>query len=466
MGLGQRQKALDINLNSNIYGTFAEIGAGQEVARHFFRAGGAAGTIAKSISAYDMTVSDSIYGKEDSGRYVCEDRLHKMLDREFDQLMDRLSETRSKDTTFFAFADTVAAKSYRGTGDNHGWIGIKFQHKAKAKPSEVIMHVKMLDVENTQQQEAIGLIGVNLVYGVYNHAHDRELFISGLMDGLTNSRIQIDMIRVSGDAFAGIDSRLLCLELVKRKLCEAVIFDGKGRVVQASDVIYKKNVLVLRGSFRPPTLLSLDMLETGLRKFSKSLSADEQKNILVLPEISMSQLLERGVVDNEDFLARVELMSALGHNVLISNSDSYAELNIYLNKLSKKNIAYVMATYNLEEIFKKNVEGNILHQISGLLEPRSKVYVYPSVDSEEETAELKSIETMMLKDEFTFLLMFLLENKYIEDITDFDPKVVRIWSRTVLRMIQEGEEGWEKMVPKSVAKAVMNKCLFGAKCEV
>lgn len=463
MSLGQRQKALDINLNPNIYGTFAEIGAGQEVARHFFRAGGAAGTIAKSISAYDMTVSDSIYGKETSGRYVCEERLHKMLDREYEQLVDRLSEIRHKETTFFAFADTVAAKSYRGTGDNHGWLGVKFQHHTKAKASEVIMHVKMLDAENTQQQEAIGLLGVNLIHACYHYAHDREEFVSGLMDGLSTARLQIDMIRVSGEAFHGVDSRLLCLELVKRKLCEAVMFQGDGKVVQVSDLLYKKNVLVLRGGYRPPTLLSLDMMETGLKRFRGSLSADEQKNIVVVPEISMSQLIERGVVDNEDFLARVDLLAALGHNVLISNSDSYAELNIFLKSLSKKSISYVMATYNLEDLFKKDDGGKIMAQMAGLFEPGTGVYVYPSLNDE---GELKTVANMSLKDEYLFLLLFLTENKYIEDITDYDKNVIHIWSRTVLRMIQDGETGWEKMVPKLVAKEVMKKCLFGAKCDV
>ncbi len=464
MGLGQRQKALEINLNSYIYGTFAEIGAGQEVARHFFRAGGAAGTIAKSISAYDMTMSDSIYGKENSGRYVCEDRLHKMLDREFEQLVERLADTRDPKTTYFAFADTVAAKSYRGTGDNHGWIGVKFQHKAKANASEIIVHVKMLDAENTQQQEAIGLLGVNLIHAVYNYASDREQLVTALMDGLSTSRIQIDMIRVSGDAFKGQDNRLLCLELVKRKLCEAVIFDGSGKVVQASDVIYKKNVLVLRGGFRPPTILSLDMLETGLSKFTAGLLGDEKKNILVLPEITMSQLIERGEVDNEDFLARVELLSTLGHNVLISNSESYAELNVYLTKLSKKHIAFVMATYNLEDFFRREASENTLHKIAALFEPHTKVYVYPSID--DETKELRTISNMALKDEFLFALLYLTENKYIEDITDYNKDVIHIWSRTVLRMIQNGDEGWETMVPKSVAKTVKAKCLFGAKCDL
>lgn len=468
MGLGQQQKALEINLNPNIYGTFAEIGAGQEVARNFFRAGGAAGTIAKSISAYDMTMSDAIYGKENSGRYVCEDRLQKMLDTEYNILIDRLTNIRHKETTFFAFADTVSAKSYKGTGENHGWIGIKFQHKPQALPSQVIVHMSMLDAENIQQQEAIGLLGVNLVYAVYHDIQDRENFVSGLMDGLTTSRVQIDMIRVSGEAFKEVDSRLLCLELVKRKLCEAVIFDVDGVVLQASDVLYKKNVLVARGGYRPPTNLSLDMLESGLRKFKNSLVPEEKENIIVIPEISMSLLLDRGKVDNEDFLARVDLLAALGQKVLISNSESYSDLNMFFTKYAKKNIAFVMATYNLEEILNtskyQDSRFGIVGSIGTLLEPRTKLYIYPACD--DDTNEIKTIETMNLAPELTFLLLYLKENAYIENITDYNPEVVQIWSRKILKMIQDGAEGWENFVPSSVAKTVKKKCLFGAKCEL
>lgn len=468
MGLGQRQKALEINLNPNIYGTFAEIGAGQEVARHFFRAGGAAGTIAKSISAYDMTMSDAIYGKEVSGRYVCEDRLKKMLDTEYEILTSRLTDIRHKDTTFFAYADTVSAKSYKGTGENHGWIGIKFQHKPHALPSQVIIHMSMLDVENIQQQEAIGLLGVNLVYAVYHDVQDRENFVLGLMDGLTPSRIQIDMIRVSGEAFKDVDSRLLCLELVKMKLCEAVIFDVDGGVLQASDMLYKKNVLVVRGGYRPPTNLSLDMLECGLRKFRDSLDPSEKNNIIVIPEISMSLLLDRGKVDNEDFLARVDLLSALGQKVLISNSETYSDLNMFFTKYTKKNIAFVMASYNLEEILGqskyKNSRFGLVGSLGTLLEPHTKLFIYPACD--DQTQEIRNIESMNVAPELSFLLMYLIENGYIENIIDYNPDVVHIWSRKILTMIQNGTEGWEQFVPPSVASTVKTKCLFGAKCDL
>jgi hypothetical protein len=470
MGFGQRQKALEINLNHSIYGTFAEIGAGQEVARHFFRAGGAAGTIAKSISAYDMTMSDAIYGKEKSGRYVCEERLQKMLDIEYETLVSRLEDIRSSDTRYFAFADTVSAKSFKGTGENHGWIGVKFQHHPKALPSQVIMHVSMLDAENVQQQEAIGYIGVNLMYAAFFMAQDSEKFITSLMDSLTTSRIQIDMISVTGEAFKGVDSRLLCLELVKNKLCEAVIFDVDGHVLQASEVLYKKNVLVVRGGYRPPTNLSLDMLECGLRKFKLSMDPSERDNIIVIPEISMSLLLDRGVVDNEDFLARVDLLSALGQKVLISNSESYSELNLFFTKYAKKKIAFVMASYNLEEILNKTrYEGNrcglgLLGSIGKLVEPNTKLYIYPARENEE--SQIQTIESMNVSDELAFLLIYLKENNIIEDIRDFNPEVISIWSRRVLKMIQDGADGWEKLVPVSVAKTVKAKCLFGAKCEI
>lgn len=466
--VGHRQKALEVNLNPNIYGTFAEIGAGQEVARHFFRAGGAAGTIAKSISAYDMTMSDAIYGKEPSGRYVCQSRLETMLTTEFQTLIDRLENIRHKDSTFFVYADTVAAKSYKGTGENHGWIGMKFQHKPKAKPSHVILHVKMHDAENIQQQEALGLLGVNLIHAVYFRRDDREKFITSLMDGLTTNRIEIDMIKVDGPAFTGMDSRLFCLELVKRKLCEAVIFESTGEVIQASDVLYKKNVLVVRGGYRPPTNLSLDMLESGLRKFQSTLPNEEKENVLVIPEISMSQLLDRGTVDNEDFLARVDLLSALGQKVLISNSDSYGDLNLYISKYSKKNVAFVVATYILEELLNptkyENSKYKMMTGLAHLFEPNTKIFAYPGHD--DATNEIKTIESMNLSPELTFYLMYLIEAKLIEDITDYNRDVVHIWSRKVLKMIQDGTDGWEKMVPKSVAKTVKTKCLFGAKCDL
>lgn len=461
--LDSKQKALAINLNSEIYGSFAEIGAGQEVARHFFRAGGAAGTIAKSISAYDMVVSDAIYGKSSNGRYVCEARLVKMLDREFDQVVERLGDSRDKNTKFFAFADTVAAKSFSGKGECHCWMGMKFQHKAKSAPTEIIIHVNMMDKDALQQQEAIGTLGVNLLHGIYTYSDNPEQLIKSLMDGLSTERLEIDMVRVTGPAFKNIDSRVLSLELVKNNFCKTVIFDESGKVVQASDALYKKNLLVLRGSFRPPTHVNIDMLKTGLNKFKSRLPKEEHSSIITLAEISMSKLLERGeVVSTEDFLARVDLLSALGQKVIISNRESFFALNTLLSKKCKRKIAFVMGIYNLEEIFdeahyEKHPES-LMGAVGNLFGDTTEAYVYPSQD--EVSKDIKVIENINVHQKYTFLLMHLLENEHLHNITDYNPDYFTIWSRVVLKMIEEGKPGWEEMVPKEVAKIVKKKSLF------
>lgn len=467
--LNSEQKALEINLNDNIYGTIAEIGAGQEVARYFFRAGGAAGTIAKTISAYDMIVSDTIYGKEKSGRYVCEDRLQKMLEREYEQLETRLREVRGKQTQFFAFADTVAAKSFRSTGDGHGWLGVKYQHKAGAKPSECIIHVRLKDNENLQQQEVLGIIGVNLIHSCFNHTSDSISFADSLEERLSSQRIEIDMIRVCGEAFKNVDNRVLSLELVKRNFCKAIMFDSDGSAIQATDALYKKNVLVCRGSFRPPTYVNMDMLETGLATFKKDLETQEHKNIMVLPEISMSKLKERGQVDNADFLARVDILAALGHKVLITSFENYFELNTYLEKYSKKNVSFVLGVYNLEEIFDlskyESYAFGPLAGIGALFGKKTKLYVYPGHD-ENKPEKMLTTTSVKVDDKLTFLLMYLMENGLLIDIEDYNVSYSSIWSRTVLRMIQDGVDGWEKMVPPLVSKTVKKKCLFGAsKCD-
>lgn len=460
--LDQKQKAFTINLTPGIYGTFAEIGAGQEVARFFFRAGGAAGTIAKSMSAYDMIVSDAVYGKEASGRYVCEDRLQHMLDHEYSQLIERLGKTRGGETTFFAFADTVAAKSFRGKGDNHGWLGLRFQHEPQAEASDLILHVKMHDQVNLQQQEALGMVGVNLIYACYFLRNDREVFIESLMDGLTTDRIEIDMIRINGPAFSDVDERVLCLELVKKNFCKAILFNEQGRVMQAADCLYKKNVLLSRGSFRPPTLVNMDMLKTGLEKFKEELPKDQWQNILVLPEISMSKLLERGKVDNEDFLARVELLNSLNHKVMISNFEFYHHLSRYVVSYSRNAVAFVVGVYNLEEIFNperyEDFPSGLLGGIGQLFGKRTQMFVYPAKD--DQSAAIMTIENSRIQEDQKLLLPYLLHKKYMSNITSHDPKLSEIWSRTVLRMIQNDESGWEEMVPSSVAKIVKKKKLF------
>jgi hypothetical protein len=463
--LSSKQKAFQINLDDTIYGTFAEIGAGQEVARNFFQAGGAAGTVAKSMSAYDMVVSDAIYGKDESGRYVSESRMQKMLDKEYEILVERLKEERSSETRFFVLANTVAAKSYKGSRDCHGWVGVKFQDRPGEEPSNVVIHIRMKDRENLQQQEVLGSIGVNLIYGCFYHLKKPTEFVKSLMENLSRERVEIDMIRVSGPAFQGVDSRLLSLELVKNGFTDVAYFDEKGRVGQASDVMYKKNIAIARGSYRPPTKFNMDMLKSGLAAFEKDIG--DNKNTLLLPEISMSKLLERGGVNNEDFLARVDLLAKLGQKVLISNFENSHSLNKYLIGKTTGKIAFILGVYNLEHILNyegpENEKYGLVGRLGRLLGSRTKLYVYPATELDQGSAQANQLVTsdhINIDENKKILLQFLQKNHHLEDIRDFDINVTAIWSRKVLKMIQEGDLEFEKMVPDVVSKIVKEKKLF------
>ncbi|MGB0166040.1 MAG: TonB-dependent receptor, partial [Luteibaculum sp.] len=265
--LTSKQKALKVNLDPDLYGTFAEIGAGQEVVRHFFRAGAASGTIAKAMSAYDKDFSDAIYGAEPHSRYVCESRLRKMLSHEYNLIVERLDRSKHPNRKFFAFADTVTTIDYRKTAKGHGWMGMRFQRHHDEAPSDVILHVRLHDNESAIQQEKIGDIGVNLIYGCfYYHENPREL-LKSLYDNLARDHIEIDMINMEGPAFKNVDNRLLSLQLVKNGMTEAVMFGPDGKNLQPSDALYKKNILAIRGSFRPVTNVNIDMIMNGYSQF-------------------------------------------------------------------------------------------------------------------------------------------------------------------------------------------------------
>ena len=469
--LGASQKALEINLDSKLYGTFAEIGAAQEVARYFFRAGGAAGTVAKSMSAYDMTVSDTVYGK--SGRYVSKERIELMLNHEFGQLMDRLGKQRGDHTQFFAFADTVAAKSFNSNSECHGWMGVRFQHEPNSEYSQIIIHVKMLDNVNLQQQEALGILGTNLIYNCFRLRQDRVAFVKHLMDDLSTDRILIDYIKVMGPGFREQDDRLWPLELVKRGLSEVILFGTDGHLLSPKDSFYKKNILVSRGSYRPPTHLNMDMINTG-----KGLFLDKVKNhqkpkdgkepLLIIPEISMSKLKERGKVISEDFLARVDILASLGHMCLITNFTTYGELSFYLNQYTSERVGFVLGYYNLQEIFNhekyKKRPGGLFGGIGALLGHKTDLFVYPALS--DEGSQILTTKDADIIEEIKPLVDYLVKIGRITDIQNFDKNYFSIWSRTVLRMIKNNEQGWEEMVPKVVAERVKKNCLFEYPCRV
>src|SRR3954467_7723372 len=408
MEIATDEKALHINLDSAKYGTFAEIGAGHEVARRFFRVGGAAGTVAKTMSAYDMTFSDAIYGP--AQRYVSRVRLQTMLDHEYNLLLERLDQKFGSLRTFFVFADTVAARSFKQHNESHGWLGVRFQAEPRGEPSQIIIHVRMLDESNVDQQEALGILGVNLLYGAFYLQKPEEL-IASLHENLAPNRMQVDLIKFSGPAFAGVDNRLMSLQLVSQGLTDAVIFTADGEMVQAADILYKKAILVERGSFRPVTSATNDMLN-GARAAFLEQSACSEDDLVVLMEVSLENLLSEGQLNHADFLARVDILGALGRTVMISKFGEYYKLAGYLSRYTNQTIGLVMGVPSLLEIFDEkyylNLEGGILEALGRMFKHGLKLYVYPMID--EQTGALITAGTLAVAPNLRSLYRYLIEN--------------------------------------------------------
>jgi len=455
------QKTLRINLDPRWYGTIAEIGAGQEVVRWFFRVGGAAGTVAKSISAYDMAVSDAVYGKAD--RYVSANRLQGMLDKEFQLNVDRLGDERGDTTTFFAFADTVVARSYRGNNECHGWMGVKFQAQPHDEPSQIVMHVRMLDLEASLQQEALGIVGVNLLYGAFFEHHEPDRLIESLLDRLTTGRIEIDMIQFRGIEFRGVDNRLMALKLVQLGLSGVAMFGPDREVLQPSEVLRKKAILVERGSFRPPTHVNLDMLETARAKFEAD-PAVAGKPVLALTEITMRNLLAGGdSVDRRDFLARAELLAACGMTTLITDYFDYYRLAAYLAQRTTERIGIVMGVPSLIDLFdEKNhaqLPGGILESFGRLFKNDLRLYVYPLLRGSGE--DLCTVANVRVRDELQPLYDYLHGRGSFIDLDNYKPEYLPIFSRDVLRRISAQDDSWEAMVPEDVAQLIKRRSFFG-----
>ena len=458
--LETEQKALEINLDDKIYGTFAEIGAGQEVARYFFQVGAAAGTVAKTMSAYDKVYSDEIYGPEPMGRYVCESRLYKMLDHEFELMETRLKNERPN-TNFFAFADTVAAINFSKTIKGEGWLGLRFQLFPGGKTNDLVIHVKMLDNDNRLQQQAIGVLGVNLIYGVYRYSHDVEILLQSLMDSL-HGRISIDMVRLSGGDFKDIDNRLLSLWLIKHKISDVAMFGPDKRNVHASEFLYKKNALVVRGSFRPLTLVNEDMIFASWEQFRKQKDIDPKKSVL-LSEITLDNLLLEGDLDEQDFLDRADLLCALGQTVMITNCEQHQKLINYFSDFRIPKLGIVVGVKQLldtiNEKYYNNLDGRLLTAFGELFTRNITVYAYPIL--QEGSNETMTAENMPVPDGVKFLYKHLLDSKQIVDIQGFHLENLHIYSKQVLKMIKHDEVGWETMVPEKVANLVREKYLFG-----
>ena len=456
-----QDKALRINIDAARYGTFAEIGAGQEVARWFFHVGGAAGTIAKTISAYDMAVSDAVYGA--AKRYVSRQRLAAMLDHEWSLLLERLDSSRGATTKFFVFADTVAAKSWSRTEEGQGWLGIRFQTEAHGRPSQIIIHARMWDLENARQQDALGMLGVNLIHAAFYDHQKPEALIGTLMDGLTRDRMEVDMIKFSGKAFEDLDNRLMSLQLVQQRLTNAALFAPDGEVVEPAELLHGTPVLIERGSFRPITRVTLDMMDQALTlmRADAGAAAREPVSLMEMTLRNLMALDER--VDHVDFLARMDTLRELGRTVMISNYSRYHNVTSYLRRYTKDRIGIVLGVPTLAQIFEEkhyeDLEGGILEALGRLLGGPVKLYIYPLHDPK--TGEIVTAETFTIPGHLSHLYAHLRQNGRVVSITPQPGFDLAVLPRDVLAMIRNGRDSWEAHVPEAVARVIKERKLFG-----
>ena len=459
-----KSKSLRINLNENIYGTFAEIGAGQETVRNFFQAGGASGTIAKAMSAYDKDFSDSIYGIENDGRYVTESRLKKMLTHEISLIEERVPREKNPSRLFFAYANTVATIDFAKKFKGHGWVGIKYQIEPEGDYNEILLHIRFHENEATLQQNTLGILGVNLIYGAFYKFNEPKKLLRYLYDHIDKDKIEIDTINFSGPQFERVDNRLMSLQLVKNSMTEAVMFGPDGNNILPASILYKKNILALRGSYRPVTKVNIDMYEKSLDIFKQEKRVDEN-NTIVIFEITLSNLRAEGEIDEEDFMSRARLLCSLGHIVMISNFQEYYKLVEYFSAYTKKRMGLALGVNNLIDIFDekyyRHLSGGILEAFGKLFFKDLKVYLYPMLNPK--NGEYTNSENLKVHPRMKELYKFFKHNGKVVDIEDFDKDNLNIFSRKVLKMLENKENGWEKLLPTGVSEIIKQKELFGYK---
>jgi hypothetical protein len=454
-----RDKALQLNLDATKYGTFAEIGAGQETAAWFFRVGGASGTIAKTICAYDMTMSDAIYGS--SPRYVSRERLTSMLDHEFSILAERLGPKRGDTTTFFTYCNTVRARAYsdKGTAECHGWLGIRLQTVPRGPANEILIHVRMMDDTNLEQQRSLGIAGVNLIYAALHYRHDLKRFVESLTDELRPGGIEIDMVKFDGPDFASVDNREVALQLVESNLTDAAFFTAEGEVMQASEKLYKKPVLVLRGSFNPVTLVHTDMLQSAAAEFREQLHPPD-KPWIELMEFSINNLFSPvSSFTHADFLQRATALQRLGKNVLVSKFGAFHRLGSYLSRHTQEPVGLVLSLDVLEKLFEEkwyeDLPGGILENFGRLFKHQLRLYVYPILDRD--TGHLRTASKAEIPDTLRSLYAYLLENKRIISIAAHaNRERLTLWTSDIRRMIAEKDPRWKAHVPPEAAEVYSN----------
>ncbi len=450
------EKTLQLNLDDSFYGTIVEIGAGQEVARRFFKAGAAAGTVAKTMSAYDMQISDDIYGKAD--RYVGRTRLLQMFSHEYDHLIERLADCRPE-SQFFSYAATVTARNYKGTNECHGWVGVRLQYEVGGPPSDIIMHVRMLDNTNAAQADALGILGINLIHSACYLADDPKQLISALAHNIEQDRIEVDLIDFSGPKFADVDNRLMNLQLIHAWLTRAVMFDQTGGSVVPRDRLYKKPVLVTRGSFKPPTKVHADMNEFGMQQFS-TVQQVEDDRVVQLAEITLSELVSGGKVEDEDFISRVDLLTSLGYTVLVSDYVRFFRLRSWLRQYTADQIGIVLSVLDFFYLFDKSyyegLEGGILEAMGKLFPDNTHVYVYPAIIN----GQFVDLTNIKVEASEQLLLQYLIHNNLLVPFNKYRIENLHISAREIIKQIPKGDGPWEQACIPEVVKQIKQQGLF------
>ena len=455
-------KALRINLDEKKYGTIVEIGAGQEVARQFFIAGAAAGTIAKTMSAYDMKFSDAIYGVQEDRRYVSRSRVRAMMGQEFDLVVQRIAEVRPRSSRFFAYAATVAAKSFKSNNECHAWCGVRIQMYPGAEPSDIIVHVRMFDDNAEAQQQALGIVGVNLIYAAYYYFEDPRKVIDSLTDNMKPNRIEIDSVEFHGPYFDDLDNRAKNIHLIRSWKTRAIMFKPDGSVAVPAEMLYKKNVITIRGSFRPVTNLNEDMIEQGKKAFLEQKGVTESDTVAIA-EISINDAYGNDAkFPEDDLIARVQLLNSLGYNVMVSDYTRYFSLRAYFRQYTKKHIGIVVGMVNVKQIFDESfyrgVEGGILEGFGKLFPDNTKLFVYPE---RAEDGQPTTFTEVKVPEHLRFLYRHLLENGFVAGIECSDANLFNIYSREVLKQIPTENTEWQAVVPEKAVKEIIDKKMFG-----
>ena len=375
-------KALTLNLDPSTFGSFAEIGAGQEVARWFLIVGGASGTVAKSISAYDKEVSDDLYGS--GSRYVSRQRLEAMLENEWAQLLTQLEKTRGSKTRFFSFVDTVSARNYAGTNDPHGWIGLRFQSQPGGPPNDILLHINMRDLSNALQQEAIGILGVNLIYAAFYQLATKESFFGGLAQDVVRERIEIDFVDFRGAAFASWDRPALLAYLVDAGLAEAVFFSGTGSSVPPTEVLYKKAVVLAPGYFghvdSAHGQIHAQLLAAGVQELRQELGEPSSAPIGIFCLTTAPLRSDESAPEIPNLLRRIDALLAQGGNVLLFRERELYTMTALVNRYTNAPVRVVAGLSLVIRAFNDpyfHLKGTSLEALSRLFAQNVRIYAYP-----------------------------------------------------------------------------------------